>query len=194
LLLGCAVEPELEPTASVETQPIVPEPEPPEPEPPEAPARELARARCADTTAIWSGIDPNEAPDDHYPIEYGFHSLAFHFDAGPHAGETIAFEPRGSLFFSDWRREIFSPDCRRVALLQDRFGPYHVVEIDRLPEYLRGQAEPEAVLTWCSGCTSAAVHADARWVDADTLVYEAGACGTSETVRVDLPAKSKCRE
>lgn len=148
--------------------------------------RELARARCGDLTAIWTGVDPNADATTEFPLEYGFHSLAFHFEAGPHAGQTIAFEPRGALFHADWRRDIISPDCRRVVLLHDRFGPLEVVRVDDLPAYLRGDAPAEAVLRWCEGCSSAAVHGDARWLDADTLEYVAGACGTSETLRVDL--------
>lgn len=164
--------------------------EPVEPSPIEP---ELATARCASTTAIWRGHDERE-PDSNYPITYGFHSLAFRFDAGPHAGTTIDFDPKGELYFSDWQLDVFSPDCRRVLLLQDRFGPYHVVALDQLPDYLLGRAEPEAVLTGCSGCSSAAVHENSRWIDADTLEYETAACGTSEVQRVDLPGKTKCRE
>jgi hypothetical protein len=164
-----------------------------EPSEAEAMERQLATARCADTTALFRGHDARKL-GEHYPVTYDVESLAFRFDAGPHAGTTIEFEPRGVLYFSDWQLDIFSPDCRRVLLLQDRFGPYHVVAIDRLPDYLLGRAEPEVVLTGCRGCSSAAVHAKARWIDADTLEYETGACGTTEHHRVDLPAKPKCRE
>jgi hypothetical protein len=186
VVLGCtpeAVPAHVEPV--VVDEPVVAEPE-------SAPRR-LATADCAGTTAIWSGHDPNETEGD-YPITYGFETLAFRFDTGPHAGSTLEFVPAGALYFSDWRLDIFSPDCRRVLLLQDRFGPYHVVALDRLHDYLLGRAEPEAVLTGCTGCTSAAVHAEGQWVDADTLAWETGACGTTEFHRVDLPAKPKCRE
>lgn len=179
-LLGCT--PEAEP-------PLVRDPMPEAP-----PVQELARASCAGVSAIWRGVDPG----GEYPIEYGFESLAFHFVEGPHAGETIDFEPSGTLFFSDWRRELFSPDCRRVLLLQDRFGPYHVVGREQLPDYLLGRAAPEAILRSCTGCSSAAVHADAVWIDADTIEYEASACGTVDTLRVDLPLppaeQAKCHE
>jgi hypothetical protein len=180
------------------TEPAVPEPADPvdvvEPRvEPVAPERELATARCATTSAIWRGEDVTE-PGSNYPITYGFHTLAFRFDTGPHAGQTIDFDPKGELYFSDWQLDIFSPDCRRVLLLQDRFGPYHVVALDELPDYLLGLAEPEAILTGCTGCSSAGVHSDSRWIDADILEYETAACGTSERQRVDLRTKSKCRE
>jgi hypothetical protein len=200
-VLGCTTPPVPE---QLEVEPAVVEPvvvesravTVVEPLGPEEVLRQLASSRCGEVAAIWRGHDVRD-PDGEFPItsvEFGFETLAFRFDAGPHAGTTIDFDPSGTLFFSDWQLEVFSPDCRRVVLLQDRFGPYHVVAVDRLPDYLLGRAEPEAILTGCEGCSAAAVHADARWIDADTLEFETGACGTTETQRVDLPSKSKCPE
>ncbi len=154
---------------------------------------ELAHASCSSTTAIWLGVrepvmDNGIAP----PIEYGFRELVFRLGDGTEK----TFEPLGVLFFSDWQRSIFSPDCAHVVLLQDRFGPFHVVSLERLRDYLDGRAAPDHVVEGCSSCSSAAVHADARWLDADTLTYTVGACGTESSERFELGERSKpgCRE
>jgi hypothetical protein len=156
-------------------------------EPSEPPPSELARKTCADApTAIWRGHPPPLGEGLEFPIEYAFEQLVFRFDDGT----ELPVEPEGILYFSDWRQEIFAPDCKHVALLQDRFGPYHIVAIEHLREYLSGRLPPDYVAAGCSGCTSAAVHSDARWIDADTLEYGLGACGDTWDERFELARRT----
>lgn len=88
-------------------------------------------------------------------------------------GEVLPFEPKGSLYFSDWRFDVLSPDETHVLLLQDRYGPYHVVRVEALGEYLRG-GEPAYSFGYANPEGSAWIHEGARWVDSETVTYRAG--------------------
>ncbi|MCB9566161.1 MAG: hypothetical protein H6710_02915 [Myxococcales bacterium] len=120
-------------------------------------------------TAEWWGhapvYEPHESP---YPIEYGIEGLWFRFADPP---ERLRFRPRGTLHFSDWQTDVIAPDGRRLVLLQDRFGPYHVVAAERLRDYLRGEAEPDQVIGWETRSPGAfvPVHGPIRWIDAATI-------------------------
>lgn len=87
--------------------------------------------------------------------------------------QVLPFRPSGSLYFSDWRFDVLSPDEAHVLLLQDRYGPYHVVRVDALPDYLRG-AEPAHSFGYANPEGSAWVHEGARWLDSKTVTYRAG--------------------
>lgn len=110
-----------------------------------------------------------EAPEPGAPLEMTVTALWFTF---PGDGGRYLFKPAGTLYFSDWRFGVFSPGGRRVLLLQDRFGPYHVVAVGRLRAYLRGQAGPDEELRTEIG-TGALVHRGARWLSEDEVEYEA---------------------
>ncbi len=120
------------------------------------------------------------------PRSYGVRLLAFRFTGDD--GEYV-FSPAGELFATDWGFEIFSPDGSRLALLQDRFGPYHVVETDHLKAYLSGAREPDHVVGKVSATVEdpAAVHSDARWISDTMLAYSLTCCGEMETVRWRIP-------
>ena len=124
-------------------------------------------------TAHFGGERP-----DNGPLRFGVKTLWFTFanDDG-----VYLFHPRGTLHFSDWRFDIFSPDGRFVLLLQDRFGPYHLVPVAVLKDYLRGRTKPaEIVGQRRKPGDVAAVHAEARWVGEDTIRYVLSCCGTHE--------------
>lgn len=132
-------------------------------------------------TAVFQG----EAPpaDLKVPLVFGTTGLFFTFE-----GEKTAyrFEPKGELNFSDWTFDVFSPDGKRVLLLQDRFGPYHVVRVDRLKAYLQGKAAPdEVVLAPVKAGEAALVHANARWVSPTEFTYEVGG-ETTETRKASV--------
>ena len=87
--------------------------------------------------------------------------------------KAVRYQPKGSLYFSDWRFDIVSPDETYVLLLQDRYGPYHVVRVDELANYLNGAA-PLFEFGYTNPEGSAWVHEGARWADPQTVVYRAG--------------------
>jgi hypothetical protein len=170
------------------SQPSAPASKPIEPPSDPGPAIELARKTCGTApTAIWRGHRSEPYDGVEISIEYGFEQLAFVFADGT----ELPVEPVGTLYFSDWRQEIFAPDCKHVVLLQDRFGPYHIVATEHLREYLSGRHPADHVVAGNSGCTSAAVHGDARWLDADTLEYGLAACGDAWDVRFELGSSVK---
>lgn len=88
-------------------------------------------------------------------------------------GQAVPFQPTGSLYFSDWRFDILSPDQAHVLLLQDRYGPYHVVRVEALAEYLQG-AEPAHSFGYANPEGSAWIHEAGRWIDSKTVAYRAG--------------------
>ncbi len=138
--------------------------------------------------AEWWGIAPialpHESPFD--PL-YGTEMLSFHID-----GEALplTFEPAGTLFFSDWAIDIFSPDGERIVLLQDRFGPYHVIKREHLADYLRGRRPPDLEITWATGPPGrpsfTPVHSTVRWLG-PRLIEVLYASETPEWRRYQLP-------
>ncbi|MEE8516847.1 MAG: tetratricopeptide repeat protein [Alphaproteobacteria bacterium] len=128
-----------------------------------------------------------EKPDDG-SANYWVKALWFTF---AHDDGIYPFKPEGTLFFSDWRFDIFSPDGVHVALLQDRFGPYHVVPTARLKAYLRGRAQPAAIVGQKRKTGEiAAVHEDGHWLSTQEFQYTLTCCGTSKVkthrLRVNL--------
>lgn len=87
----------------------------------------------------------------------------------------VSFKPRGELFDSDRSFDIFSADCRFVALLQDHYGPYHVVPTARLT------AAP-IVVTAGKG----SVLSDQAWLPSGELEFFASCCGGVEVYRTKL--------
>lgn len=139
---------------------------------PELPA-DIKTVTAGPVTAHFSGEKPAGGP-----LRYGVTGLWFSF-AGDN--RVYPFKPEGKLFFSDWRFDIFSPDGKRVLLLMDRFGPYHIVFTARLRDYLTGKSLPDDVVgqTRKPGDV-AAVHENAVWVSNQELRYTLSCCGTSE--------------
>jgi len=100
---------------------------------------------------------------------YGVRKLLFVFDDG----RSIDFSPRGQLFFTDWQFDVLSPDAQHVLLLQDRYGPYHVVRTDGLVAYLEG-GEPAWSFGYRDSEGSAWVHEAAQWSSDREILYSAG--------------------
>ncbi len=134
----------------------------------------LKTTTAGPVTALFGGGGDTETP-----LEFRITHLWFRF-----AGDDrdYPFKPQGELDFSDGRFEIFSPDGRRVVLKQDRFGPYHIVIVDRLKDYLTGRAMPSDVVGRPPRAGQvAAVHENARWLSAEELEYRLVCCGEPET-------------
>jgi hypothetical protein len=127
-----------------------------------------------------------EAPpaDLKVPLVFGCTRLTFSFKDSKTAYE---FKPQGELYFSDWTFDIFSPDGKWVLLLQDRFGPYHVVATSHLADYLEGKAKPDKVVTVPRPeGQQALVHSGAHWVSPSEIEYQVGG-ETQETKRASVP-------
>jgi hypothetical protein len=137
-------------------------------------------------TAHWSG----ERPDAETPLEFSVKKLWFTF-VGDDA--VYEFKPKGELFPSDWNFEIFSPDGAYILLLQDRFGPYHVVRASRLKRYLRGEARPNRTVganDYLAHATHPAkVHHFVRWASNRSFKFDASCCGTQMRYRYDIRSR-----
>jgi hypothetical protein len=134
---------------------------------------ELAEVRAPgrDVVAHFFGQYPESTPGEPLPpLTFGVERLCFTFGTSP----CLPFRPKGQLFFSDWRLEIFSPDGTWTLLLQDRFGPYHAIRTERLRPYLGGTAPDEIIEDRPSPPGGfVPVHADAQWIGPHTFEFSA---------------------
>jgi hypothetical protein len=142
---------------------------------------ELLAVRSGAITAHFGG----ERPPPGTPVEYGISTLWFTFAGDTH---TYAFKPTGELYFSDWRSDVFSPDGAHVLLLQDRFGPYHVVATQRLKDFLMGSSGPDHMVTKSvPSHEPAMIHSDGHWVSSREISFVVSCCRTSEALSYRLP-------
>jgi hypothetical protein len=140
---------------------------------------EVKVVACSEVVAHFAGEMP-EAEGGEFPAEYGIDRLWFEL---PNRPSRSPFVPLGSLSFSDWEFEVFSPDCHYVLLPQDRFGPYDVVLRRKLAAYLDRKAPPHQSLRIPS--ESAIVHCGARWVSSqDVELKGCGETGVTERIRI----------
>lgn len=110
---------------------------------------ELRSITVGDVTVHFGGVRSSD--DAKFPLEYAVTNLWFTFKGDRH---RYPFKPSGELFFRDWNFKILSPDGRFVTLLDDRFGPFHVVSVARLKRYLQGKAKPDVVIYgWGTGAS-----------------------------------------
>src|SRR5262245_16427783 len=132
--------------------------------------RELARATCAGAgvTAVWwaapvpSGI----------ATARGFARLDLVPDRG--ASLTWIATERGATMAHDVPEVVFSPDCARVALLEDRHGPYVVVATADLLAHARGARVPARYLDDQVPCALGFVYSDLRWRSPTEVEYRSG--------------------
>jgi len=126
-----------------------------------------------------------EKPVEGFPLEFGVSVLWFTFEGGD---TPYVFKPEGELFFSDWRFDLFSPDGAHVLLLQDHYGPYHIVATHRLKHYLLGRAKPNYVVTQMTKPGDPAlVHSEGHWVSEKEIQFSVTCCGIQEIVPYRLP-------
>jgi hypothetical protein len=133
---------------------------------------ELAVVRAAgqDVAGHFFGQNPELTPGEpRPPPSFGVERLCFTFGMS----RCLPFYPRGRLFFSDWRFEVFSPDGTWTLLLQDRFGPYHAIRTIRLRAYLEGATTPDEIIEDRASPASgfAPVLADAHWIGPHTFEF-----------------------
>jgi hypothetical protein len=133
---------------------------------------------CGPVTAVFSGNpDALQQLGPDAPRSYAVESLAFRFPDGVQRG----FAPKGQLFFSDWSFELFSPDCSKVALQVDHYGPIHVVAREQLQAYLEGKSKPTVIDA--PHATEAMVVGQLTWVSNEALEFVASAGGQAQALR-----------
>jgi hypothetical protein len=139
--------------------------------------------KCGDVTAVFSGSadDLKELAIDGKPApkSYGVKGLTFVFADGT----SHAFTPSGELQFSDWSFDVFSPDCARVTLLQDRYGPFTVLSTKDLGTFAN------AVPVKAAGDPS--VHGQWRWTGPSTFEFVASCCGGARVMAGDASGALK---
>lgn len=123
------------------------------------------------------------------PLRLGVEALWFTFDNDPENYGFPSSGQDGELYFSDWTLGIFSPDGAYVLLLQDHYGPYHVVATAKLKDYLTGHAKPDYVVTNQSRKPDepAQVHHDGHWISSREIQFKVSCCGSTETLNYTLP-------
>lgn len=139
--------------------------------------KELFRVTSSDSkvTAIWIGADETIDPDlKGMPLTFGVHKLLFEFSS---TNERIVFNPTGELYFSDWVFKIFSPNQRYVALLQDHFGPYHIIPINNLKDYLSGGKTKFEIVDGRGPDGTGVIHGPVFWLSDNEIRFGAACCG-----------------
>jgi hypothetical protein len=133
-----------------------------------------------------------EAPPDNLPLRFGVAALWFTFAGDAENYGYSASGGEGELYFSDWSFDIFSPDGAYVLLLQNHYGPYHVIATNKLKDYLTDKRKPDYVVTKAIGPDEPArVHGDGHWISSSEVQFTVSCCGTSETITYRLADRSK---
>lgn len=150
------------------------------------PALGVHEERCGEVTARWT-VDQKEldelraeSPKVVFNEAVAVKRLDFVFADGT----TRAFDG-SQLNFSDWQFSIFSPSCKRVALLVGHYGPIHVVEVKALAGYLAAKNVPVSLGAPVNG-SAAQVLSDLVWKGDDHLTYTASCCGGAEVFDADV--------
>ena len=104
--------------------------------------------------------------------------------------QRIVFQPQGQLYFSDWSFNIFSPDFGFVALLQDPFGPYHIIPIENLRDYLTGKNPTFEIVDGRAPGGAAAIHGEINWLSVDRVEFSASCCGGGYMVTHKIGGKT----
>ena len=133
----------------------------------------------AEVTAVFRGSGTGG-----FPLQFGTDALSFIF---PGSLEELVFHPKGAVYGPDWEFDVISPDGRHVLLMQSHYGPYHIVSVDRLREYLVGDLEPNYQFDWkFLYSTVDAVLSDGGWWSTHLVVFRATCCGTTERLVYEL--------
>lgn len=141
----------------------------------------LKAIRCGDLTALWRG----KPSDGSAPISFFVEALSFRFADG----SERAWKPVGTVAPAHVSFEIFSPDCAYVALAQDSYGPYHLVPVAGLADYLEGKRAP--LILKPPPSATAPILTEQRWLSATRFQFFASCCGGVEVFDVDVAEPSK---
>ncbi len=154
------------------------------------PQEEVLKVVYGGDVSAWFYGEPVELG----PPEYGTQRLHFRFKEDP---REYAFNPIGTLEFSDWSTNLFSNDGSLVALLQDRYGPYHIVKTEELREYLADSAEPNWIVSKPPRDTEldqASVHSNLKWTSESSLEFTHTCCGDPIGMFWQVPDDKYARE
>ena len=115
-----------------------------------------------------------------FPLPSATESLSFLL---PNTDEALRFQPAGTLYPSDWTFDLLSPDRNHLLLLQDHYGPYHIISFAHLAQYLERHNEPDYLVDWqFPESTTDAVLSQGRWLADDMIAFSAECCGTAATL------------
>jgi|SRR5579859_926169 len=149
--------------------------------------REIYKINARGVTAHFGGI----VPPDSVPLQSGVSALWFTFEGDPqnYGFASMTKEPGDAhLAFNEWSLDIFSPDGAYVLLLQDEYGPYHIVATGKLKAYLTAGAKPDYVVPESYAQDEAPhTYSDGHWVSARSIEFTASCCGSTETLTYTLP-------
>lgn len=149
--------------------------------------REIHSVNARGVTAHFAGM----MPANNLPPESGVSALWFTFEGDPadYGFSSMTKEPGDTyLDFANWSFDIFSPDGAYVLLLQDTYGPYHIVRTDKLRDYLSNGRKPDFVVIKVSGANEPArVYSNGHWISARAVEFNVSCCGSSETITYTLP-------
>jgi hypothetical protein len=129
----------------------------------------------------WFGEKPDPA-NTRFPVQYYANRMVFNFGSG---GGNYEVRPKGRLFHCCYHFDVFSPDWKYVVLLQDHYGPFHVVSAGALKRYLQGNAGPYRVTPGKAPKPAHVTHFK-RWVSKETFEYVASCCGESRYYQYDI--------
>jgi len=112
-----------------------------------------------------------------FPLPLATESLSFLL---PNTDEALRFQPAGTLYPSDWTFDLLSPDGNHLLLLQDHYGPYHIISFAHLAQYLDGHGQPDYLVDWQFPESNAdAVLSQGRWLTNNMIAFAAECCGTA---------------
>ena len=148
---------------------------------------EVKTLKAHGVSAHFGGIEPQE----NLPQNSGVEALWFTFDGDPqnYGFASMTKEPGDArVFFTDWNLDVFSPDGAYVLLLQDHFGPYHVIATEKLKDYLTRRAKPDYVVTKAVDPNEPPrVHHHGHWISPRDIQFTVSCCGSSETLTYSIP-------
>jgi hypothetical protein len=144
---------------------------------------ELFMTRSGDVAAHFGGQRIADGAGD---LRYVATAIWFTFEGDP---KTYAVNVGEQDTFRNWdfNFDIFSPDGQHVLLLRDDFGPYHVVAVKHLKEYLKNGGKPDfEVSGLLPGEANAGVHHGAHWTSASTIEFSFSCCATERLMHFDM--------
>ena len=125
-------------------------------------------------------------------IPFGVHRLEFTFAGDP---ERYPFHTDGVIAFDDWNTRIISPSGDWVVLLKGEHGPFVVVSVKKLKDYLKGSTRPEATVSAADfrnlpNSGNAYDYRFDQWTSYDGFLFSAVCCGKELQFDYQIPDKA----